>query len=213
MNNRGKPLSKLELLKNRLIYLSTLLPSSTKEEDRRALRRNINDAWKTVYEYLGREKGHALDDDDFLRAHWIMYFTYARDEAGKFALFLLDEHFTADRASSGDLSIDELQRYVSSVQNSARTWHAMHFPEHADGLADDVRRGLERLDRLGRGAFEPLIMGAMEREAKNSELDGFLKAAERFVFLVKALPAPSGYWRQQVLSTGWRSISGRTQLI
>jgi uncharacterized protein with ParB-like and HNH nuclease domain len=113
MNNRGKPLSKLELLKNRLIYLSTLLPDSTKEQDRDALRRNINDAWKTVYEFLGREKDYPLDDDDFLRAHWIMYFTYARDEAGKFASFLLDNHFTADRAGSGKLPINELQRYVT----------------------------------------------------------------------------------------------------
>jgi uncharacterized protein with ParB-like and HNH nuclease domain len=31
MNNRGKPLSQLELLKNRLIYLSTLIPDPTKE--------------------------------------------------------------------------------------------------------------------------------------------------------------------------------------
>jgi len=187
MNNRGKPLSKLELLKNRLIYLSTLLPKSTKEEDRRALRRNINDAWKTVYEYLGREKDCPLDDDDFLRAHWIMYFTYARDEADKFSSFLLDEHFTADRASNGALTINELQHYVTSVQNSARKWHAIHFPERVEGLADEVRRSLQRLDRLGRGAFEPLIMGAMQRDLKNSELDALLAAAERFVFLVGRL--------------------------
>lgn len=49
MNNRGKPLSKLELLKNRLIYLSTLLPND--EGDKLRLRREINDAWKTIYEY------------------------------------------------------------------------------------------------------------------------------------------------------------------
>jgi hypothetical protein len=187
MNNRGKPLSKLELLKNRLIYLSTLLPDSTKEEDRRALRRNINDAWKTVYEFLGREKDFPLDDDDFLRAHWIMYFTYSRDEAGKFASFLLDEHFTAERAGGGALTISEIQHYVSSIQNSARKWHAIHFPERVTGLSDKVRRGLERLDRLGRGAFEPLIMAAVQTEAKDSELDALLKAAERFVFLVGRL--------------------------
>jgi hypothetical protein len=187
MNNRGKPLSKLELLKNRLIYLSTLLPDSTKEEDRRALRRNINDAWRTVYEYLGREKNSPLDDDAFLRAHWIMYFVYAREEAGQFALFLLDEHFTAGRAGSGSLPINELQRYVSSVQNSARKWHAMHFPQRVDGLADEVRRGLERLDRLGRGAFEPLIMGALQRDSEKSELEVLLREAERFVFLVGRL--------------------------
>lgn len=187
MNNRGKPLSKLELLKNRLIYLSTLLPDSTMEEDRRALRRNINDAWKTVYEFLGREKGSPLDDDDFLRAHWIMYFTYSRDEAGKFASFLLDEHFTAERAGSGALTISEIQNYVSSVQSSARKWHAIHFPERISGLSDKIRRCLERLDRLGRGAFEPLVMAAMQAEAKDAELDALLKAAERFIFLVGRL--------------------------
>ena len=66
MNNRGKPLSRLELLKNRLIYLSTLIPEPAEEEDGRALRRNINDAWKTIFEFLGREKDQILDDDDFL---------------------------------------------------------------------------------------------------------------------------------------------------
>ncbi|WP_312653006.1 DUF262 domain-containing protein [Aminipila sp.] len=66
MNNRGKPLSKLELLKNRLIYLSTLI---TEEEDiQNRLRRDINEVWKTVYEYLGKNKDNPLDDDDFL---WI----------------------------------------------------------------------------------------------------------------------------------------------
>ncbi|HEX5422773.1 MAG TPA: HNH endonuclease family protein [Candidatus Acidoferrales bacterium] len=137
-----------------------------------------------MYEFLGREKGFALDDDDFLRAHWIMYFTYSRDEAGKFASFLLDEHFTAERAGSGDLSIDEIQGYVSSIQSSARTWHAIHFPERVTGLSDKLRRGLERLDRLARGAFEPLMMAALQADAKDTELGALLGAAERFIFLV-----------------------------
>ena len=46
MNNRGKPLSSLELLKNRLIYLSTLFKDNTGKEK---LRANINEAWKTMY--------------------------------------------------------------------------------------------------------------------------------------------------------------------
>ncbi len=156
MNNRGRPLSRLELLKNRLIYLSTLIPGG--ETDQRALRRNVNDAWKTVYEFLGREKDRILDDDDFLQAHWIMYFTYARDEAGQFASFLLDDYFTTDRVTSGNLSLVELQRYVTSVQESARKWHAIHFPERAANLGEQVRRGLARLKRLGPGAFRPLVM-------------------------------------------------------
>lgn len=73
MNNRGKPLSTLELLKNRLIYLSTMLED---KEIIDRLRNEINEAWKTIYEYLGKNKENKLKDDDFLRDHWIMYFTY-----------------------------------------------------------------------------------------------------------------------------------------
>ena len=49
MNNRGKKLSNLELLKNRLIYISTLYDENelTKNEQI-ALREKINDAWKEI---------------------------------------------------------------------------------------------------------------------------------------------------------------------
>lgn len=187
MNNRGKPLSRLELLKNRLIYLSTLYPVPTTGADLATLRRNVNDAWKTVYEYLGREKGHPLDDDEFLRAHWIMYFTYAREEAGQFASFLLDQNFTTERVISGSLKVPDLQHYVTSVQESVRKWHTINFPDRATELPENVRRGLERLDRLGRGAFEPLIMAALQKKLPNADMAAFLESAERFVFLVGRL--------------------------
>jgi hypothetical protein len=189
MNNRGKPLSRLELLKNRLIYLSTLLPESTKDEDRRALRRNINDAWKTVFEFLGREKSEPLDDDEFLRAHWIMYFTFAKDKPGQFSSFLLDERFTTQNIEENRLTIGELQNYVTSIQSSVRKWHQIHFPSRADGLEEGMRRGLERLGRLGRGAFEPLIMAAMLKQSMHREenVTKLLAAAERFVFVVSRL--------------------------
>jgi hypothetical protein len=184
MNNRGKPLSRLELLKNRLIYLSTLYHPSTEGADTSTLRRNINDAWKTVYEYLGKVRGFPLDDDDFLRAHWIMYFKYARDEAGQFSSFLLNQQFTPDGVTGGELTIPQVQRYVSSIQDSVRKWHILNFPQLATELSDGVRLRLERLDRLGRGAFEPLIMAALQKNAPDAELRGFLEAAERFNFLI-----------------------------
>ncbi len=95
MNNRGKKLSNLELLKNRLIYLTTLY---TEEElnadDRLELREKINDAWKEVYHQLGRNKEKPLSDDDFLIAHWIMFFQYSRQKGDDYIKFLLQEHFT-----------------------------------------------------------------------------------------------------------------------
>lgn len=95
MNNRGKRLSNLELLKNRLIYLTTLYDvQELKEDDRIALRSKIDNAWKEVYYQLGRNKNHPLNDDDFLTAHWIMYFQYTRQRGNDYINFLLNEQFT-----------------------------------------------------------------------------------------------------------------------
>ncbi|WP_019412820.1 DUF262 domain-containing protein [Paenisporosarcina sp. TG20] len=95
MNNRGKKLSNLELLKNRLIYLTTLYDEDELEQDERfILRKDINDAWKEVYFQLGRNKKHPLPDDDFLVAHWIMYFQYTRQKGDDYIRFLLEEKFT-----------------------------------------------------------------------------------------------------------------------
>jgi len=65
MNNRGKPLTTLELLKNRLIFISTKLSSDSKKDNK--LRRVINDAWKTAYHYLGKNPKVRIGDDEFLR--------------------------------------------------------------------------------------------------------------------------------------------------
>ena len=74
MNNRGKKLSYLELLKNRLIYLSTLYHND--EDEKEQVRNKINDTWRTVYDYLGKNKKHQLSDDEFLQYHWMIYFGY-----------------------------------------------------------------------------------------------------------------------------------------
>ena len=90
MNNRGKKLTNLELLKNRLIYLTTLYDDDIfDEKDKAALRKKINDAWKEVYYQLGRSKSVPLSDDDFLRAHWIIYFRYSRKRGDDYIKFLL----------------------------------------------------------------------------------------------------------------------------
>ncbi len=72
MNNRGKELTNLEKLKNRLIYLSTLM-SGVKENEKEQLRNEINTVWKSCYEYLGKDKTNSLPDDIFLRNHFVLY--------------------------------------------------------------------------------------------------------------------------------------------
>ncbi len=90
MNNRGKKLTNLELLKNRLIYLTTLYSDEICDEtDKEHLRQQINDAWKEVYYQLGRNIRTPLSDDEYLRAHWLMYFKYTRNTGDAYIRFLL----------------------------------------------------------------------------------------------------------------------------
>ncbi|ANV85843.1 hypothetical protein AWQ21_15030 (plasmid) [Picosynechococcus sp. PCC 7003] len=98
MNNRGKKLSDLELLKNRLIYLTTLYSDDELDPaGRRSLRDEINNAWKEVYHQLGRNEKRPLNDDDFLKAHWIMYFKYSKKRGNDYINFLLDEQFSPQK--------------------------------------------------------------------------------------------------------------------
>lgn len=92
MNNRGKKLTNLELLKNRLIYLTTLYDNDKLDEmDKAELRKQINDTWKEVYYQLGRNQNLPLSDDEFLKAHWIMYFQYSRRKGDDYIKFLLNK--------------------------------------------------------------------------------------------------------------------------
>ena len=101
MNNRGKKLTNLELLKNRLIYLVSIMPNEP--NDKRSHRKNaitklINDRWGTIYEWLGRDKNKQLSDDDFLRNHWILYFGYSRNKSNEYVRYLLNTYFTVESA-------------------------------------------------------------------------------------------------------------------
>lgn len=131
MNNRGKRLSHLELLKNRLIYLSTLFENS--DETSIIVRNNINETWKTIYSYLGKNKSMPLNDDEFLQAHWIIYFGYTRTNKETYNTFLLNNYFSQRRITSDndnihyennetvdELSVDDNINYDDDV-NDVRT--------------------------------------------------------------------------------------------
>lgn len=86
MNNRGKPLSILEKLKNRLLFLTAKLPNSL--EDRIILSKTVNDAWRNVYDYLGKNPEKMLDEDEFLSAHLTLirepeYYSFSEQVAEK----------------------------------------------------------------------------------------------------------------------------------
>lgn len=159
MNNRGIKLSNLEILKNRLIYLVTVYDDKTLSADsKEGLRKKINNAWKEIYKQLGRKETNPLNDDEYLRNHWIMYFKYSRQKGNDYINFLLKDFFTV-RAVQGkereirlydnqtddmieDEVIDvfkddtvlhykEIEKYALSLSELSKYWAYSYHPEFA----------------------------------------------------------------------------------
>lgn len=184
MNNRGKSLSHLELLKNRLIYLSTLLHED--DETKGRLRRDINETWKTIYEYLGKNKDNPLDDDSFLFNHWIMYFTYDRSQSDVYAEFLLKKKFTSKNVLCSKISIKEIKAYIDSLSKCVKQWFYI-FNIQYSSYSSRIKEHIQKLERVGWGAFPPMIMAVFTKESNEDLIWNFLDACERFNFLVFAI--------------------------
>ncbi len=186
MNNRGKHLSNLEILKNRLIYLSTLLPNyGQKEKDK--LRSEINDTWKTLYEYLGKDSKRPLNDDEFLRIHWIMYCGYSK-EAEFYRKQILEDVFTVKKLIDKELTYADIRTYVDSLRISVKAWYNIKNPLHAVEnsmifLEADIAKWLEKLHRLGFTMFEPLMLAVFTSEPSNIYILDFVKQVEKYIFV------------------------------
>lgn len=184
MNNMGKDLSHLELLKNRLIYLSTLLHEDDETKER--LRKDINETWKTIYEYLGKNKENPLDDDVFLFNHWVMYFTYDRSQSDVYAEFLLKKKFTSKNVLCGNISIEDIKAYIDSLSKCVKQWFYIFNIQYSN-FSDKIKGHIHKLERVGWGAFPPMIMVVFTKERNEELIWDFLDACERFNFLVFAV--------------------------
>ena len=189
MNNRGKKLSVLELLKNRLMYLSEKL--LIKEGERKELREKVKKAWTVIYEWLGKDE--LLDDDEFLRVHWIMYYKYDRKTASAFAKDLLDEKFAIRRVYSNEkgLTYGDISKYAVSLSEAVKHWYYMNYPEKAVGEYDSkLINELSRLNRIGYTSFKPLVMAILLDPQGKSDVDltkKVLAKCEEYIFKVLAL--------------------------
>lgn len=120
MNNRGKRLSYLELLKNRLIYLSTLFDNEDDEKNK--VREEINDTWREIYGYLGKNKNHPLSDDEFLQNHWMIYFGYQTrkihgNKTIPYYTFLLNKYFIQQNIDPNNMYIPDLSNLIVSDES------------------------------------------------------------------------------------------------
>ena len=202
MNNRGKPLSYLELLKNRLIYLS--LKFQEPDSEKITLRRTINDCWKAIYYNLGRNKSQRLDDDEFLKAHSFLYFfshdrdelenyrrnmRYHRLEYSKFLLenWFIQQNMSPDIRPKRQITLISVHDYVRSLQVCVETWYKLFNPKDTE-LDDDIKFWLGKINRLGMPSVATLILTFFVKEVSVQKRSKFLRVLERFIFIYKIEP-------------------------
>ncbi|MFP6224302.1 DUF262 domain-containing protein [Helicobacter pylori] len=194
INNRGKDLSTLELLKNRLHFVAHKICD---EGDLENLQNEINDTYTRIYYDL-----RSFEDDhleDFLK-HFVAYYY---GENSKFKERLLNTAFDAHKKYD-DLydeyeKINDLLLYLSY---SSKVWYFLHTLDNEvlrlrieitpkmRGLLDKMRR----LNALSHNAFLPLLLSLLtiqfavrsgsKRHYTTKELEGLLEYLERFGFLI-----------------------------
>ncbi|GAA8245408.1 DUF262 domain-containing protein [Helicobacter pylori] len=192
INNRGKDLSTLELLKNRLHFVAHKICD---EEDLENLQNEINDTYTRIYHDLRRFEDAHLES--FLK-HFVAYYY---GENSKFKERLLNTAFDAHKKYD-DLydeyeKINDLLLYLSY---SSKVWYFLHTLDDKElrieitpkmrGLLDKMRR----LNDLSDNAFLPLSLSLLtiqlavrsgsERHYTTKELEGLLEYLERFGFLI-----------------------------
>jgi uncharacterized protein with ParB-like and HNH nuclease domain len=207
MNNRGKPLTHLELLKNRLIYLSTKYDVDISEKEK--LRISINESWKSIYYYLGINSERVLDDDVFLLTHFFLYFgniipNFDDHEINKFWYYerdnryqelLLDVIFNAKRLR-GDateeeyeflhnkypLTIDHIYNYVKDIKESVSIFANTCSP-YLSNYDNDEKIGLERIYRLSGYRLSYFLVSLFRLKQNGFSFGETLKKVEKILFI------------------------------
>lgn len=140
MNNRGKPLSTLEKLKNRLMFLSARMGDAQKEN----LRDSINNAWGTIYQVMGKNPDLSLDEDEYLSAHLTLKrepadyaFSAQQTERKVFEMFcnkaskflLSCARNASEREFESDVDYKKINDYVHDIENMVGYWYEMNCPK------------------------------------------------------------------------------------
>ncbi|PDW29373.1 DUF262 domain-containing protein [Helicobacter pylori] len=192
INNRGKDLSTLELLKNRLHFVAHKICD---EEDLENLQNEINDTYTRIYHDLRFFKDDHLEG--FLKHFVAYYYGEKRDFKERLLNTAFDAHKKYDDLYDEYKKINDLLLYLSY---SSKVWYFLHTLDDEElrieitpkmrGLLDKMRC----LNALSDNAFLPLLLSLLtiqlavrsgsERHYTTKELEGLLEYLERFGFLI-----------------------------
>lgn len=190
MNDRGRPLSTMDLVKNYVLYLG----QQSKQDDE-LLHGEVMHAWKRIFAGLMEADLGSGDEDQLLRAHWRMAYDYApRNWKGSHSF---KERFNLRAYSDGDVQLlADLRQYVHTLGDASVPYCDIYAPYRTQAFATfepvirlDVVRMSDCLQRAGVVAlFLPVLLAARLRHPEDGS--GYLRlveACERYAFRVNRL--------------------------
>ena len=189
MNDRGKPLTDLEKVKNYLLHASTSLAIPND------LAKSVNGAWAEILKQLMAANLVSSDDEDrLLRAHWLTHYNPQSRQWRRISSVKAEFDLRKYQDQHDDL-LGRLHSYTEGLRASCISFCDAHSPNRTDAFASlkakpNVRAQVigwsEKLIRVGVIAtFLPLLLAMRERWPNDP--DKYLqvvKLCEAFAFRV-----------------------------
>lgn len=193
MNNRGKPLSELEKVKNYLLYVGSKLdlPQHTLPE-------KVNRTWTNIFERLmAADLSDLKDENQLLRTQWLMAYDFrSRNFDGSNSI---KAHFRLrDYPGRSKELLASLLQYTKTLDESALAYCDIMHPGRSDSfsafkgaakLRAEIVRASEKLERINVVAtFLPLLIAARLRYPEDgSKYLELVRQCEVFAFRVNRL--------------------------
>ncbi|MEH6543016.1 MAG: DUF262 domain-containing protein [Porticoccaceae bacterium] len=171
INNRGKPLSELEKIKNYLIYFAGRHGVSD-------LNRKVNDNWPVLLESLNTA-GYTSNDDEnrFLRVCWIVFKDYNKSKS-----YHVYDNLKRVCPPDDKKHWPKLAAFVEFIANTAKTY-AYLFDSDSSGLSDKEKIVLQRVAlHPANASILPLIVAVFCKEKDADKRADILDVLEKLNF-------------------------------
>jgi len=190
MNNRGIDLSNLEIVKNRLLYLTSKISVGEEgESEVLNLSEKINTKWAVILKNLTLPS-RVLDEDTFLSNHWVIYRGWSKANQAKTEI--LDIQFSISKmVEDPKAMIHSINRYIDSLATTSLHWRFINYPLEDRAFVEvkalSTRQNLKelfnKLNRLSNSTVRPMLLAFMPLMKSNPEfLLELVRLAEEFCF-------------------------------
>lgn len=207
INNRGRPLTELEKVKNYLIYLASKLNAPTTQQ-------LINDQWATVLQNLYRAKqGGDGDEHSFLRAASVVFFGLTKKESSDIYSEIKSSRLNIDQIFSPTFSgidktraIKQLESFIRFLASCSYWYRLLHDRKTpTENVSADLCLIMSRLRGQRQHAnILPLLFAVLDKHHQQNGDDALGKRLLELIEIVN--------FRVYLARNSWRSDWGQGPL-